>query len=406
MENAAKYGAVLVIVIAVIGIALYAGGSFGKPSNANQYSSSTTVGASGSTVYTTVSQSSGSQSSSSRTPVAVTDPAQVPAGTQAMVVSYSSVQVQNGNGAWVNAQGSGSVNLVSTVNGTGQVIAYANITSNTTIKAVQFAVNSAKITVNGTTYSVTAPSTITAQVSGSGSLKSNATILVDVSPVVVATYNQNTTTFVMSSSSKAVIASNTGMSTSANVGASVSLNAAAAASLSSATPSITITSAALASTSSNASTISVVVKNTGNTTVNLNGVVVYGKQNVRAQTAGGANATLASSLNTNLAGNSGYLGISSNINAAYGVAANLETFQSTGFSVSGSQGLLAVVNASNAQSSSYVSLAPGQSVTLSYSGTVSYNSGMFTAAPSSGSQYKVVVTGSGGATATSMVTAS
>ena len=133
-------------------------------------------------------------------PVVMTDPGQFPAGTNAAVMTYSQMQVwASGNGAsgsgWVTVQGSGSVNLTAIQNGSGQVVGYAGLTANATVEAVKYTVASAYIVVNDTRYNVTVPnSQTTANVTGSTNAAINSTILVDITPTIVATYNQNATT--------------------------------------------------------------------------------------------------------------------------------------------------------------------------------------------------------------------
>ncbi len=159
-------------------------------------------------------------------PVGITDPPSVPAHTQAVIISYSNVQVRASNGAWTNATGSGTVNALAVVN-SSQTIADARLTANSTIEAVRMHVNYVKVVVNGTTYNATSPSTITANVSSSSSAKSDSAVLMDLSSNVTATTNTNyytsTTTYAYTASSaKAVLTTNA--SVSVNVGAMVNLS--------------------------------------------------------------------------------------------------------------------------------------------------------------------------------------
>ncbi len=167
----------------------------------------------------------------SQVPVLMTDPPSMPAGTTAYVITYSNVSLYktspNGSG-WVNAQGSGTVNLMN-LNTTAQVIGYANAYSNTSISAVQYQINSATITVNGTTYNVAnASALLTAQVSGSPALNSSTSVLIDMGPTVTASSSGSAKTFTaVSTSSKVVIINNATFTANAraNVGVTLNLNA-------------------------------------------------------------------------------------------------------------------------------------------------------------------------------------
>ena len=102
MSNATKVvGAVVVIIILVLAIGLYTVYSSHKKSAVTTTvaasSTSTVAGSS----YTTSVPSS--QPSNQSTPVMVTDPSHVPAGTQATVITYSQVMVHTtgSSGGWV-----------------------------------------------------------------------------------------------------------------------------------------------------------------------------------------------------------------------------------------------------------------------------------------------------------------
>ncbi len=349
-------------------------------------------------------QTTQSSSYSGQVPIAITDPAQVPAGTRALVVTYSSLQANesgpSGSG-WVGASGSGTVNLTSTV-GSGQVIGYMKASAATTISAVEMTVTSAYIVVNGTAYNVTVPGqTITAQVAGQAAVDQNATVVVEVTPTVAAVYAHNTTAFVMAPSAKAVVVAGTGAS--ADTGSVFSLNADVDASLSAATPSITITSANV-SVSGNVTTIAVTVKDTSNATVSIENVVLDGQQDVTASTASGADASVAGDLNEILGGAGSSIGLNASASTALQVGANLHAFQQAVFAASSSGELSQVSSAANI-SNSGIDLSPGSSATLTYSGQATYDSGLYTTAVVSGSSYSLAVGGQDGATASTTVTA-
>ncbi len=137
-------------------------------------------------------------------PISLTDPPHVPAGTQSLVIAYSSVSVHTPAG-WVESNSSGTIDLMSIQN-VSQVIAGVKLATNSTIDRARFNITSAIITINGTSYNVTVPNPqITAQIAGSGQINQTNTLLVDISPTVVAIYTNNSTVFVMVPSVKAVL---------------------------------------------------------------------------------------------------------------------------------------------------------------------------------------------------------
>ncbi len=212
----------IVVVIVVIGAAVYLLGK--APST-----SYTT------TVYGTSTVPVQSQRTS-QTPVVLTDPLTVPAGTSAYVMTYSNVMVHstgaNATG-WASAQGSGSVNLMAiNSSGEGQVMGWANVTTNSSIDMVQYTITSAKITVNGTTYNVTLPanSTVTAQTSGNAKVNSTTSVVINTSPVVTAYTNSSASAKSYtwtSTNAKALVYANSTFAANAraNVGTTVSINA-------------------------------------------------------------------------------------------------------------------------------------------------------------------------------------
>ena len=330
--------------------------------------------------------------------IVMTDPAQFPKGTQAAVITYSQVQVQTtGNGAsgsiWVNAQGSGSVKLTA-IQSSGEVVGYANVSANASIKAVKYTITSAYIIVNNTRYAMEVPNNqITANVTSNANAKANSTIVVEITPTATATYNQNSTTYVMSAYSSAIVTTSTTASANANVGVNVQLGVNVNSELTSTAPNIQITSATLVGSGNN-TTLTVTVKNNANSTVALNNLVVYGKQNVSGN----------SGLKLNLSVKGGVLGggMQGSLSGASLVAFNIESGNMVAFSTSGSS--LTQISSSN-NAAGGASVNSGTSLTFEYKGELTYDSGMLYSTISSGSQYQIIVTGSNGAYATTNVTA-
>ncbi len=161
------------------------------------------------------------------TPILLTDPPNVPAGTQAFVVSYSSVMVHttgaSGSG-WVQASGSGTANLMALQNNS-EVIGNANLAANSSIDMVSFVITSATITVNGTSHNVAVSnSTVTAQTQSNSKVSSRSAVVIDIAPTVYGSYNQSTATsnYNMVVSSRSVVVAN--LSVSSQIGTVVSLN--------------------------------------------------------------------------------------------------------------------------------------------------------------------------------------
>ena len=140
-------------------------------------------------------------------PISITDPPQVPAGTQALYINYSSLSVrasQGGGSEWIPVNASGRLDLMSLINET-QVLGEAKVPANSTIDAMRLNVTSASITIDNVSYTVQLTKRqITASVEDSGKTTSSSSLLVDFSPVVTPMYGQNSTTFVMLPSVRAL----------------------------------------------------------------------------------------------------------------------------------------------------------------------------------------------------------
>ncbi len=381
-KNNLVYIVGIIVLIVVVGVAVIALRKSPTPSNTS--TQATTIAGS-----TTTGQSYQS-SSTTKHPVLMTDPAQVPPGTSAMVVTYTSVKVYATNGTtsgWVNAQGSGSVNLLATQSA-AQVIGSANVTANSTIHAVSFDVTSVTATVNGTTRTVVVPnSTVTVNVTGSTKASSNSSVLIDFFPTVVTTSNSNSTVYAMSPSATAVLVSNATISSSSNVGSTVALNSNVNAQLNLAAPSIMIVSAKVSS-SGNVTNTTVTVKNNANRTVIINGVVLYGNESASAKSNSSLNLSLGSGL----------------LNVSVKAALQIQALKTIAFTTTSNGSLQTATTSGSWQASGYA-ISSGSSATFSFNGPVTYDSGSVNARVVGGTPYKVVVFGSGGATASTSATA-
>jgi hypothetical protein len=211
----------------------------------------------------------------------LTDPPKVPSGTQALNITYSSIQAHvsaGGESRWISGNGSGALNLMNLIN-TSQVIGTGNVPENASIDKVSFSITSAKIIINGTSYNVTVPSSkLTANVTGTNKVSSNSSVLIDISPVVAAIYTENSTVFVMVPSLKAIVVGDN-KTTPFHFGEIRQLEGREFDMLNGTTPKIGITSASV-SVSDNETDIAVQVVNNANRTIMLRHVMLSGTPSV------------------------------------------------------------------------------------------------------------------------------
>lgn len=206
-------------------------------------------------------------------PVLLTDPPHVPTGTSALIITYTSVMVQTGSGTWINASGSGSINLMDLVNAT-TVIGTANLTANTVVDSIRFSVASANIVVNGVSSGVTLPnSTITAHLSGKGNVNASGGLLLDFTPTIVTISTAgNATDYIMVPSVRAVSIGNV---TIHRVGERTELSNDYRHSLERSGANISISSANIISFG-NYTRISVTVNDSSNVSVTIKHILVFG----------------------------------------------------------------------------------------------------------------------------------
>ncbi|MDE1845939.1 MAG: hypothetical protein KGH53_01500 [Candidatus Micrarchaeota archaeon] len=216
--------------------------------------------------------------------IQLTDPPQVPAGTQALIITYSGVQVHapsvTGSG-WLSGSGSGSLDLLSLVNLT-QTIASANVPANVSVDMVRFNVTSAVIKINNTISNVTlSAKMLTAKVYGSKSVNgSTSSVVIQLSPTVATIFTNTSTVFVMVPSLKAVVVPRAN-STSLRVGVNVKLDSVVKQQFIQIVPNISITSASLKVAPSGVTHLSLTVQNNYNKSVFLQRIGVFGNESVQ-----------------------------------------------------------------------------------------------------------------------------
>ncbi len=261
-------------VFAIVAIAYFASAylNFGMPSNSlysgNAMQSKIALSLQGSTYV----------------PLRLTDPPKVPEGTSALMINYSSIGVRsNSTGQWIYSNASGSVNLMSLVN-VSQMIGGVNVNANDSIDMARFNITSATIIINGTSYNVTVPnSQVSAHIVGSDRVNSSNGVLLDFAPVVAAIYTNTSTVFVMVPSLKAVIVPNPqivsfGMGKAdLEIGNRYTLNGNDRRGLNYANANLSMVATSMA-VGNGTVLFSVTVKNSGNRSVEIDHVSIFGNE--------------------------------------------------------------------------------------------------------------------------------
>ena len=394
MSSSAKMGlgVIIVLIVAVAALLVLRGSTLSGPQTT-------------SVPYTTTAASSGGTPA---TPILLMDPPHLPAGATALIVSYSSIMAHTSGTAgsgWTNATGSGSINMLSVLN-SSKVIGYANISANSTINLIRLNVTSATITINGTTYNVTIPNPqLTIAVAGKTKISPTTGVLLSLSPTVSAFSNNNSTTYIMAPSARAMVITNVSGTAHAGVGADVSLSAQDRSEFEGGELNITLTGAAL-SVANNVTTLSVTVTDNSNTTVTLHNLLLRGNETVTVSPSANVNASVKGDINGGLGGDSvnGIIEDHANASAAEHTGLNIEALRAVAFVIS-SNGTLSVPSGETDFEGSGVTVAPGASMTLSFNGIIMNNGGFFQVAPKVGATYSIDVIGEENAAASVTVSA-
>lgn len=223
--------------------------------------------------------------------VKLTDPPQVPVGTSALVVSYSSVSVHMSGTAgsgWISSSASGSVNLMALVN-VSQVVGLVKVPTGSNVNIIRFNVSSAKITINGTTYNVTVPNNqLQANLQQSATVNGTTTVLVDLVPTIVTIYTNSSMVFILIPSLRAVASGSAPADANASisVGERENVNSTEHAYLQRTRPNVTITGATLSRSAGNVTNFALTVKDNSNSSVNLLHVGFVGNVSAAVSQAG------------------------------------------------------------------------------------------------------------------------
>lgn len=211
--------------------------------------------------------------------IQLTDPPQVPSGTSALVIAYSTIQVHS-QGGWTNVSGSGNINLLSILN-LSQTLGTGYVARNSTINMVRFSVKSASITVNGTTYNLTVPSgTVTAHVNGQGRVNQTSKVLIQLSPTVVTILTSNSTVFVLVPSVKAVVVGAAGNPSHMNAGDHDQINESEHEMLDEDKPNVSISGSSLI-VAGNTTRLSLTVANNANQSVIIKHIGLMGNLSIK-----------------------------------------------------------------------------------------------------------------------------
>ncbi len=133
-------------------------------------------------------------------PIRITDPPEVPQGTQALYINYSSIAVavaRNGGMKWITSNSSGTLNLMRLINYT-QIVGEIAVGQGSTVDSVVLNITSASIVIDNETYPVhLLGNEVTATVEKGKELNKSSDVLLDFAPIVTPEYTKNSTTFVM-----------------------------------------------------------------------------------------------------------------------------------------------------------------------------------------------------------------
>lgn len=215
--------------------------------------------------------------------ILLTDPPHVPAGTQTLNVTYSSVQIHLANASsrdWITLNSTGTLDLLSLVN-ISKVIGSVQVPSNATIDTVALNITQAEIGIDNQSYPVSlSTNRVAGQVSNSGSFNGTSDLLVDFSPTILTLYNNNATLFQMVPSLTAVMVGKQHLSQGPGQSPKdFVLDANTSAGLRALCGGLNITYSEITSSGNNTQ-IEVTVKDTSNKTIDLQHVLIFGNESL------------------------------------------------------------------------------------------------------------------------------
>jgi len=219
-------------------------------------------------------------------PISITDPPQVPTGTQALYINYSSLSIHvnyRGSSNWLPVNASGRIDLMSLIN-ESQIIGGARVNLNSTVDMVEFYISYASITIDDINYDVHIPSNhVTAEVDNNKSVNESSNILLDFSPVVTPVYVQDSIQFVLLPTLRAMVVPNPALGPLPIFGNDTyaqpryTLQQPYRGMFSSANANLTITNVTVY-THENTTSFEVALSNNGKSNVTVLGIILYGNE--------------------------------------------------------------------------------------------------------------------------------
>ena len=227
--------------------------------------------------------------------VMLTDPPNVPAGTTVLNLTYSDISLHvaytDGTAAWISVQGSGTINSFSLVN-MSQTLASTTIPTGSAVDKIQFTIVNVDAVINGTTYNVTTLSnTLVLSVANSKVNQTLSGVLVDFNPTLLQIQSVDTNGnpvdyYVLMPSATATVVNSIDQA-QVKVGTIVGIGEHDRARLTNVvadfSQNISIESASLA-TNGNSTNLSVTLKNNGDVTLRIFGLMLQGQFNTPQNT--------------------------------------------------------------------------------------------------------------------------
>ncbi len=242
-------------------------------------------------VFSTATQTGSQAATEKNLLLSLTDPATVPAGTTALFVTFSAMQIQVSNNGQTSTQslpGSGTVNVLNLRNAS-IILATANVPNGSKVTQVKVNISNAVITIGGKNYTVViGEGTLVVNLTTNNTVFGQKHAVLDLIPAITVIETIDKTIYVLTPNVRGVMPP-PGMFARAPGANGIQpppgqiQNFTSGTNLSqvfrAVTPTISITSASL-SASGNDTSLSVTVRNTGNSSVQLNGLMLNGSKEV------------------------------------------------------------------------------------------------------------------------------
>lgn len=298
--------------------------------------------------------------------IQLTDPPNVPVGTQWLNLTYSGLEVSLIGGGtqtgWVQINSTVTVNLLDLVN-MSKTIGITQVPNGSSVSQLRFDIISVQINVNGTAYNVTTINNkLVVPIVTVPKLENLSSILLELSPTVteIITGNLTAPVFVLIPSATAVIRQGSDVNQSqSTLGAQSHLTNGDRALLEGANGITSVLSTSL-SVSGNRTMFSITIKNTGNVSVAIEAVSLHGQFNISSSSS----RSTCSSTSTLTTSSSEDGSTDSGSNSCTTSEQEVEYPNALVFAANGSS-LTQVSSNEGFQSTNAPVLQPGQNLTLS-----------------------------------------